>query len=451
MLITNAKIITWTKPNNIFEGYTIRVKDGKIADIGLCADIKEKYPEEEEVDAHSHFVMPGNICSHTHFYGALARGLSVPGSEPKDFPEILKKLWWPLDRSLDGDAIRLSALVCIVDAIKHGTTSLLDHHASQNSIRGSLNIIADVVEKSGLRASLCYEVTDRGGEKKADLGIIENTEFINRIKREGNLNGRLAAIFGLHASLTLSEKTLAKCRNRVAEDVGFHIHVAEHSIDEYDSLEKSKKRVIDRLLYHGILGDRSILVHAVHIDPKEMEIIADTQTWVTHQPRSNMNNGVGLPMVEGMLRMGIKVCLGNDGFSNSMWEEWKTTYLVHKLGNLDPRRMNGNDVIKMAVYNNSELVSLLFSRNIGSIEIGSEADLIFVDYHPFTPVTSENIPWHILFGFNESMVTATMVAGEFLMKERRLLTLDEEKIAYDANRIAPEVWKRYEIQCAGER
>jgi cytosine/adenosine deaminase-related metal-dependent hydrolase len=183
------------------------------------------------------------------------------------------------------------------------------------------------------------------------------------------------------------------------------------------------------------------------VDTQEIARLKATNTWVTHQPRSNMNNAVGLPMVESMLRYGIKVCLGNDGFSNAMWEEWKTTYLSHKLWNMDSRRMGGYDVVDMAVYNNRLLVNQIFDgENIGVVETGVAADLILVDYHPFTELTADNLPWHILFGFNDGMVTTTLVAGKVLMKDRKLVFLDEERIAYEAARLTPMVWERFNRQ-----
>lgn len=157
-----------------------------------------------------------------------------------------------------------------------------------------------------------------------------------------------------------------------------------------------------------------------------------------------MNNAVGLPEVEGMLRAGIRVCLGNDGFSNAMWEEWKMVYLAHKLYHLDPRRLSGSTVIEMAVTNNASLAQLQFNcALLGTIQKGAEADLIFVDYPAITPLTAGNLPWHIIFGFNESMITTTIAAGKVLMKNRELQTLDVEKIAYQARHLAGQVWERY--------
>ncbi len=445
MLITNANLITWGDPNRILENQAIIVEGGRIIETGPSEELSRRYSGGERVDAHSLYVMPGAICAHTHFYGAFSRGLNIPGLPAKDFPEILEKLWWPLDKSLSLEAVHYSTLVCLLDAIKHGTTTLVDHHSSPNAIQYSLDEIASAVDISGVRASLCYEVTDRNGEGGARAGIAENLRFINLVDHGLDISGRLGAMFGLHASLTLSEKTLDLCREAVPEGIGFHIHVAEHSVDEYDSIQRCGTRVVDRLFRHKILGSKSIVVHAVHIDAREIEILKETNTWVTHQPRSNMNNAVGLPQVEAMLRSGIKVCLGNDGFSNAMWEEWKACYLAHKLANQDPRRMPASLIAQMAIYNNADLGKMLFPNiNLGSITLGAEADLIFVDYQPFTPLTVDNLPWHIVFGFQDSMVTDTMVAGKFLMKDRQVLSLDEEKIIYLTRKLARGVWEKFE-------
>ncbi|NPV57516.1 MAG: putative aminohydrolase SsnA [Anaerolineae bacterium] len=444
MIITDGVIITWEKPNRILDGYAIKINEGVIEEIGFQKEIVEKYPDDERLSAKGRYILPGNICAHTHFYGAYSRGMAIPGRPSKDFPEILQNLWWPLDKALNEEGIRYSAYVCLLDAIKHGTTTLVDHHASQSSIEGSLDIIAGVVDELGLRACLCYEVTDRDGEERSRKGIQENLRFIDQVYRNKLADGRLSALFGLHASLTLSEETLEICRQSAPANVGFHIHVAEHFSDQDDSLNKSGMRVIDRLYKHGILGPNSIAVHAVHVDAREIELLAETQTWVTHQPRSNMNNAVGMADIDSMLRMGIPVCLGNDGFSNAMWEEWKAAYLAHKLYRRDPRAMPGDQVAEMAMYNNSKLAAKLFDGvRIGAIVPGGVADIIFVDYQPFTPLTAGNLPWHIIFGFHESMVTHTIVAGKVIMDDRVLIGLDEEKLARDGRKIAPEIWANY--------
>jgi putative selenium metabolism protein SsnA len=439
MLITNAKLITWGIPNQILEKHALYIEDDRIVEFGLSSELEAKYPQAERLDARGQFVMPGNICAHTHFYGAFARGMAIPGEAPKDFPEILDRLWWRLDKALTLEDVRYSALVCLIDAIKHGTTTLIDHHVSPNAIEGSLDVVAEAVIQAGLRACLCYEVTDRDGEEKAQAGIKENQRFINSVL--STQNSALSATFGLHASLTLSDATLEACRN--AWDGGFHIHAAEHESDQYDSLQKSGLRVIDRLHKFGILGNRSIVAHAVHIDHREAALLAETGTWVTHQPRSNMNNAVGAADVEGLLRLGVKVALGNDGFSNAMWDEWKAAYLSHKAAHRDPRRMNGATVAEMAVTNNAALANVFFPQApLGVLAPGAFADIVFVDYHPATPLNAGNLPWHILFGFDNSMVTATICAGKVLMKDRQLLFLDEAEITARSRGLAKPMWER---------
>ena len=300
MLITNATLLTWEAENRVRNDQALLIENGRIKETGPTRELQDKYPEEEQLDARGQYVMPGSICAHTHFYGAYARGMAIPGPAPKDFPEILQRLWWPLDRSLDAESIEYSVLPCLVDAIKHGTTTLIDHHASPNAIDGSLDIIAGAVESSGLRAVLCYEVTDRDGEEKMKSGIRENVRFLERTK-----SPLLAGTFGLHAGLTLSDSSLEMCRDAVPEGVGFHVHTAEHESDEYDSLGKTGLRVIDRLHKFGILGPKTITAHGVHFDAGEIQLLAETGTWLSHQPRSNMNNGVGVAPIESMMRMGV--------------------------------------------------------------------------------------------------------------------------------------------------
>ncbi len=430
-------------PNKILEDHAIYVEDGVIKEVGLSAELIKRFPDTAPVDADGQFVLPGNICAHTHFYGAFARGLAIPASAPRDLLEILKKLWWPLDKALTLEDVRYSALVCLVDAIRHGTTLLIDHHASPNAIDGSLDVIEEAVEQAGVRAVLCYEVSDRDGPEKTRAGIRENQRFIDKKKGEANQVSNISATFGLHASLTLSDATLDECKEANV-DGGFHIHAAEGDADQVDSMAKSGMRVVNRLHAHGILGPLSIMAHCVRVDEREINLLAETKSWVTHQPRSNMNNGVGNAPVQKMLQAGIPVGLGNDGFSNAMWEEWKAAYLVHKAWYRDPRSMSALDVAQMAIYNNAALAGVFFRDSpVGQLIPGASADLIFIDYHPFTPLTVDNLPWQIIFGFHESMVTATMVRGKFLMKNRQLLTLDEREITAKAKELAVKVWERY--------
>jgi len=442
MIISNGKIVTWGEPNEILEGKALLIQDGLIREVENEIDLKAAYPEEEILDAQGQMVMPGLICAHTHFYGAFSRGMAIPGEPSRNFQEILANLWWKLDKGLDEDGVRYSALALLADATRYGCTTLFDHHASPSCIDGSLDIEADAVTESGLRTSLCYEVTDRDGEEKALAGIRENGRFISEVQT-GRYNPMLRAHFGLHASLTVNDETLERCLAENNGRVGFHSHAAEGIVDQEDSLTKYGKRVVERFAAAGVLGERTILAHGVHLTPHEMDLLADSGTWLSHQPRSNMNNAVGVAPVEEMLKQGVKVCLGNDGFSNAMWQEWFFAYLIQKDQQADPRAMNGYDVIKIAVENNSRLATQTWDGlRIGKIEKGAAADLILVDYHPITPMHAGNLPWHILFGFRDGMVTATMAGGKLLMKDRKLLLLDEAEIAAKSREAAVRCWEK---------
>jgi putative selenium metabolism protein SsnA len=442
MLITNARLATLGPEPRLYEDGALLIQDDTIADVGTTMDLATRYAGTEEWDAGGQLVMPASICGHTHFYGAFARGMSTPGEPAENFPQILERLWWQLDKALTLEAVRSSALVCLADAVRHGTTTLIDHHASPNAIEGSLDVIAEAVQQAGVRASLCYEVTDRDGPERAWAGIAENVRFA-----ESDLvtdDPHLAASFGLHASLTLSDETLAECVAAAEPlDLGFHVHVAEDVADQEHALEKSGQRVVHRLADAGVLGPKTIAIHCVHVDEGEIDTLAETGTRVTHQPRSNMNNAVGVAPVDAMLAAGVPVSLGNDGFSNNMFAEMKATYFVHKLDQRDPRAMDGYKVMRLAYENNASLARVFWPEiQLGTLAPGAAADLIFIDMHPTTPLTVENLPWHLLFGYEASMITATVCAGQVLMRDRELLTLDEAAITARSRELATAVWER---------
>ncbi len=442
MLITHAKVATLGATPQLLEDGAILIQGEQIASVGRTTELLAQYPDEQVLDAGGQIALPASLCGHTHFYGAFARGWAFPGPPPTRFGEILERLWWRLDKLLTEEDIRYSALVCLADAVRHGTTTLIDHHASPNAIDGSLDIIADAVTEAGVRAALCYELTDRDGPERAQAGIEENVRFIRRLQADPRPN--LGAAFGMHASLTLSEETL-RAAVAAAEglNVGFHIHAAEGIEDVEDSLAKSGKRVIHRLHDAGILGPRSIVAHAVHVDESEMDVLAQTRTWVTHQPRSNMNNAVGFAEVETMLQRGVRIALGNDGFSNNMFAEMKVAYLGHKLVQRNPQAMAGDLIFRLAYDANAELSRIFWpDQTLGVIAPGAMADIILVDYHPPTPLTAGNLPWHFLFGYEASAITTTISQGRVLMQDRRLLTLDEEAIAAHARELAAALWAR---------
>jgi putative selenium metabolism protein SsnA len=447
MLITRGTLVTMDAPNELVTDGALYIQDGRIADLGPSAELEARYPEAERLDAGGKLVLPGIVCAHTHFYGAFARGMALPGDPPSNFPQILEKLWWRLDRALWPEDVHYSALVCLVDAIRHGTTTLIDHHASQGRILFSLDQIASAVDQAGVRACLCYEVTDRNGEAAARDGIKENARFIRRTQaRQLEGNHHIGATFGLHASLTLSEETLRACVE-AAEPLGtgYHLHVAEDKADVKDSLRKSGLRVVERLQKVGILGPKTLAAHCVHVDRIEVDILLDSGTMVVHNARSNMNNAVGAADLPWMLRRGIQVGLGNDGFSNNMFTEMHVAHLLHKQASGDPRTLPADQVMQMLWAHNARIVRAFFpalGADWGRLAKGAPADVILVAYDPPTPLAAANLPWHILFGVDGTAVDTTIVAGKVLMRGRELRTLDEEAIMARARELAGKLWQR---------
>jgi putative selenium metabolism protein SsnA len=442
LLITHGRVFTLGERNALIPDGAVYIVGDTIVEIGDSAELTARHPDGEQLDAQGKVVMPGSICGHTHFYSTFSRGMGIPGAPASNFVEILEKLWWRLDRALLAEDVRYSALVPLVDAIRHGCTTLIDHHASPNAIEGSLDIIAETVKQAGLRASLCYEVTDRNGKDGAQAGIAENVRFIRRAQREQD--PQLGASFGLHAALTLSDETLAACSEAGrAVGSGFHIHVAEGTADETESLRLHNMRVVERLNKFGILGPQTLAIHCVHLDTREKAMLAETRTLVTHQPRSNMNNAVGLPDVAGLMQRGITVGLGNDGFSNDMFSEMKAAYMAHKLKNGDPRAMPGDAVMQMAYSNNAIVAGRFFPKPVGELSPGAFADIVFLDYDPPTDLNPGNLPWHIVFGLDGANVTHTIASGKVLMRDRQLCTLDEAAIMARARELAPAVWARF--------
>jgi len=452
ILIGNGTVVTLGTQYELIEEGGVLVHDGRIAAIGKDKMLRQQFPDAEYVDAGSGLIMPGFLCTHTHFYGAFARGMSIPGDPPRNFPEILERLWWKLDKLLTLEDTRASAEIFMVDAIRSGTTCVVDHHASPNVVEGSLDVIADAVEQAGLRACLAYEVSDRDGLAIVADGIRENERFIRSLRAERKRQaeaGMIAASFGLHASFTLSTSTLERCANGAADlGVGFHIHVAEDISDERDCATRYGTRVVDRLEADRILGPHSIAAHCVHVRSGEMSRLAETRTNSVHNPRSNMNNAVGRMPVEEMVRAGVNVGLGNDGFSMNMMQEMKAAYLLHKLALEDPRVMPGDLVLKLEFQNNASIMDAVFSPfttefpRVGELSVGGAADIVMLDYLPPTPLTSGNFPWHLIFGMDGHQVNSTMVNGRWLMRNRQLLTVDEARIHGRARELSQALWNR---------
>lgn len=440
MLIGNGRVITHDREYPYFENGGVLIKDGLIIEVGESDILKERYPNEEFLDVENNLIMPGFINTHHHIYSAFARGMKSSGKAPKDFQEILESLWWRVDKKLNHEDVKYSALTTYIDSIKNGVTTVFDHHAGPNSITGSLDVIGEAAKEIGIRSCLCYEVSDRDGVEIAEEGINENIRFIKKCQEDqGNV---LKGMFGLHASFTLSDETLKKCQEAVAGlNVGYHIHIAEGIGDLNDSLEKYGKRVIERLSEFDILGEKTIGVHCIHIDKKEMNILRDTKTNVVHNPESNMGNAVGCSPILEMYAMGIHLGLGTDGYTSDMLESLKVGNIIHKHEKQNPSVAWG-ELPTMLFENNRKIAEKYFNGTMGVLKSGAVADVIVVSYNPLTEIDGDNYNSHLLFGVMGRDVVTTIVDGKVVMKDRKILTLDEKEVFKNSRVVSKKMWLR---------
>jgi len=248
-------------------------------------------------------VTPGLVCAHHHLYSALARGMPRPPRTPRDFPEILELVWWRLDVALDLEMIRWSAMLGALEALEQGTTAIVDHHESPQAIEGSLTVIAEACAEVGIRVVCAYGVTDRHGPDGARRGLEENRRFL----AEG---GR--GMVGLHAAFTCEDSTLEQAAGLAAEfGVGVHIHVCEDRVDA-----DAPRRLAP------FTDERWVLAHGVHLP--DDHALAGT---IVHNPRSNLNNGVGYARPA---RFSNPVALGSDGIGAAMLDEFAFAYFCHR-------------------------------------------------------------------------------------------------------------------------
>lgn len=406
-LFKSALLVNLDPPR--VESGDLRVAAGRVTERGFELEARE---DEEVLELDGKLVMPGMVCAHTHLYSTLARGMPAPPRTPTNFKEILELVWWRLDRALDEESIYWSAMAGALEAARVGTTCLFDHHASPSHITGSLQIVREAIEKVGLRAVLCYEVTDRGGPDERDRGLEENRSFLNWTKQPGSSSPNLfRGLVGAHASFTLVDESLTACAALMREfNAGLHIHAAEDTCDVQDAREKYGLGVVERLEKHGALNDQTILAHGVHLSDEDIEIAREAGVWFAHNPRSNMNNQVGYAPVE---KFGERVVLGTDGIGADMFEETRFAFFKSR----DEGLSFGADSWLGVLANNQRLASQAFADDFNSLAAGAPADLIVLDYQSPTPITSENLAWHFAFGINSLAVESVMVNGRFVIRD----------------------------------
>ncbi len=411
----------------------LRIKDGLIAE---RAETVKPEVGDDVVDCHSCVVMPGLVNGHTHLYSALAVGMPPPPQAPQNFLEILKFVWWRLDQALDAESIEMSARIGALDALRSGTTTLIDHHASPNLIDGSLDLIEKGIAELGLRAVLCYETTDRHGPIGREAGLDENRRYLEKYRY--SRSNQFAGLVGAHAAFTLEDETLDQLA-RLADQfsTGVHIHVAEDLCDEEICNEQHQVSLIDRLIGRGLVKPRSVFAHGTHLDPVAIARAGNAGLTLAHNPRSNMNNAVGYAPI-GQFR--CPVMLGTDGIGQDMFTEAQQAWFIARDAHAGITPEGVVDMLAAAARRASEALDI----TLGRLEAAAAADIIITDYRPSTPLSSENLASHFIFAMSSRHVKDVILQGKWAMRDRSIVAGDEPRWRYEATTIAEKLWRRME-------
>ena len=417
LLLKNATYIDWK--TLAFTKSDLVVTEGQEGTVRFI----DKIPHENDydvIDCTGKYVTKSFAVGHHHTYSALARGMPPPKKTPRNFPEILRYIWWNLDKSLDKDSIRASALATAIACANAGSTFVIDHHASPNYIEGSLDIITSAFDEVGVSHLLCYEISDRDGQDKAEKGLIETERFLQ--KNQG--------LVGLHASFTVGNNTMKKAADLMHKhNSGIHIHVAEDLFDQQDSQRKYGKRVVQRLYDYDVLNSsKTILAHCIHIDGNERNLIIDSKAWVVENMESNLKNKVGYFNGEGL---GKRIFLGTDGMHSDMLRSAQAAYFAGQQHD----KIDFNEA-----YRRFRSVHDYLGMN--GFKGDTDNNLVVLDYPTPTPLTSENFLGHFIFGMTSNHVQHVISNGKLIVKDKKLLTIDEEEILEFTKEQATRLWQR---------
>jgi len=415
--LKNATFIDWQTLE--FKNSNIKVNQGINNGFEFINEIPLN-TNEEIIDCTGKYVTKSFVCGHHHIYSALARGMGAPKKNPENFYEILKYVWWTLDKCLDKEMIEASALSTAIACAKSGTTFVIDHHASPYAVEGSLEIIAKAFEKVGISHLLCYEISDRDGLEIANKGLAETENYLK------NNQG----LVGLHASFTVSNETLKKAVKLSEKyNSGIHIHVAEDKYDQEHCITNYKTNVIERLNNFGVLNSsKTILGHCLHLSENEKQIIKASKVWVVQNSESNLNNNVGYFDSRGL---GNNIMLGTDGMHSDMLRSAKSAFYVGQ----------GFDNIDYSgIYNRFRNAHKYLKLNNFSGD--GDNNLVILDYDSPTEFNQNNFLGHFLFGIESKHVQHVIANGKLIVEDKKITTVNEDDILTFSRKESIKLWEK---------
>ena len=454
LILTGPSIFTNDSPDAFIEQGAVLIDNGLVRQVGSIEDIKHDNPDVVVENIGQGLLTPGLVNLHHHLYSSFARGWNPNCTSPTNFKDILERIWWRLDEGLELDDIYYSALVGLSQSILSGITSIVDHHSSQRIITGSLEKIVSAYDLIGLRGSICFELSNRAGNKAFENAATSSTctrnkafesglkETVDSLSKwpYGSKENKLSAVVGLHASMTLSDDNLKAISNATSGySTGYHFHLAEDEIDQKISLEKYGLRAAQRFAKYNLLNEHSLAVHGVHLDQNEIELLRSSKTNLALCPRSNQNNAVGFAhwWDYGNLSIG----LGTDGIASDMLHEAKSALYLSRHEKKDPDFGFGQ-IGEMLLERNPAIFEKLTGMKVGRIAPGLPADLVLWRYNPPTPINAENIVGHYLYGLCDLNADSVWIDGTKILSDRKFVKFDYDNMLFEARKLAQSLWER---------
>lgn len=438
-IIANGRVITRDFERPFIDNGGVAVDGTRIIEVANTEQLLSKYRQAEFIDAQKGVIMPGYIDAHCHMYRSMARGLYLQGDYPSPPLALSQKLWWKIDGALSISMCKLAAYSAIIESIKNGITTVFDHHASYRQPSGSLLSIASAVREIGIRACLSFEVSDRAGPDMSEAAIDESIDFIEYIS---SMNGnKLRALFGLHSSYTLCDNTISKCILGNVHNAGYHLHLCEGLDDTFDALHQYGKSAVSRLYDFGILNPNSIAAHCTHLSDDEIALISQSGVNVAITPAADSINGSGFADLNGLLKAGIKPCIGSDSRTSNMPENIRAFIGLLQYSKAPSERFGHMDAACALEESNALLASRVFNDDIGKLRRGAAADVIVVDYIPSTPFSEKNASVHMLSHASSAHCSTVMIGGALLMYRRKLLFADENELCCEVKYVAKKLWE----------
>jgi 5-methylthioadenosine/S-adenosylhomocysteine deaminase len=419
LLVLGGTVVTMDGARRVIEDGAIAVRAGHIVAVGTRADIQRQYTAKESLNATGKMVVPGLINGHTHVPMTLFRGLA----DDLDLNEWLTKYIFPAEaKNVTEDFVRAGTQLGLAEMIRGGTTTYCDMYYFEDAI-------AEETSRAGVRGLLGETVIDFpvADNKTFEQALAYTEKFVNKWKGNALITPAIAP----HAPYTVSEEHL-KAWHALSDKTGapLVIHVSETQKEVNDLLKSKGARPVDYLARIGFLNNRTVAAHMVFPSPEEIELLKRLGVGIVHNPQSNMKLASGVAPVPQMLKADLNLGLGTDGAASNndlnMWEEMDTAAKLHKVFSGDPKVVSAEEAFELATVRGAR--ALHMEREIGSLEVGKRADILIVDLDDLNQTPFYNIYSQLVYATKADDVRTVLVEGRILMRDRKLLTLNEAEI-----------------------